>query len=75
MAKNRRKIHYHEHDTPPQEQFPDISNVASANECTGLMYRSPANSAELESYRQLSSMAIPRQEGRASHPAPPEKRR
>lgn len=40
--------------------FPDISNVASANECTGLMYKSPQNQAELESYQQLSSMLIPR---------------
>ena len=58
----RLKVDYREHETPREEQFPDISNVASANECTGLMYRSPANEEERESYQQLSSMAIPREE-------------
>lgn len=60
MSKKQKKIDYHEHDTPKNEDYPDISNVASANECTGLMYRSPVNNAELESYEQLSSMEIPR---------------
>lgn len=66
---HHRKIQYHEHDEPRQELFPDISNVASASECTGLMHRSPNNEDELESYRQLSSMAIPRKE--PGRPAPP----
>ena len=59
---NRRKIDYHEHEATGEELFPDISNVASANECTGLMYRAPADQEELENYRQLSSMAIPKKE-------------
>lgn len=61
MPKSKRKINYHEHDTPPQDQFPDISNVASASECTGLMHRSPVDQKELESYQELSSMAIPKE--------------
>lgn len=60
MKKPKRKIAYHEHEEPSVEQFPDISNVASANECTGLMHKSPQDQAELESYQELSSMAIPR---------------
>ncbi len=60
MSEEKRKIDYHEHDTPRQEQFPDISNVASANECTGLMYRTPINGAEWESLQQLSPMGIPK---------------
>ena len=62
MATHKPKIDYHEHDTPRRDQFPAISNVASANECTGLMYRAPADREELENYRQLSSMAIPKKE-------------
>lgn len=62
MPKPKRKIDYHEHDAPPRDKFPDISNVASASECTGLMHRSPADQEELESYQQLSSMAIPKEE-------------
>lgn len=61
MPKPKPKINYHEHDTPLQDQFPDISNVASASECTGLMHRSPADREEFESYQELSSMAIPKE--------------
>lgn len=50
---------YHEHDTPLEEQLPGISNVASANECTGLVPRAPQDQEELENYQALSSMAIP----------------
>lgn len=57
---SKQKIDYHEHDTPQQGSFPDISNVASVNECTGLMHRAPVDEAELENYQELSSMAIPR---------------
>ncbi len=60
MSGTKKKQEYHEHDTPKQGQFPDISNVASANECTGLMYRTPADGAEWESLQQLSPMGIPR---------------
>ena len=61
MEDTGKKINYREHETPDPEMFPDISNVASANECTGLMYRVPINNAELESYQQLSPMEIPRE--------------
>ena len=62
MEKPKRKIDYREHEDPAEGRFPDISNVASASECTGLMYRAPADREELENYRQLSSMAIPKKE-------------
>ncbi len=58
----KKKIDYHEHDTPDQEEYPDLSNVASANECTGLMYRVPLDDGELESYQRLSSMEVPKGE-------------
>ena len=61
MAKSKRKIQYGEH-RDPSERFPDISNVASASECSGLMHRSPVDGAEWENYQELSSMAIPRDE-------------
>lgn len=66
MPNPKRKIDYREHQEPSQEFFPDISNVASVNECTGLMYKAPKDPEEWESYQQLSSMAIPRKkpEGR-----------
>lgn len=49
MEKPKRKIDYREHEEPAGEQFPDISNVASANECTGLMYKTPKDGEEWES--------------------------
>ncbi|NBK78963.1 hypothetical protein D5272_10295 [bacterium D16-76] len=55
----KRKIHYHEHDPLPEGKFPNISGVASANECTGLMYKTPADRQELHAYRDLFSMEIP----------------
>lgn len=55
----KRKIDYHEHDPLPEGRFPGISSVASANECTGLMPKAPADRQELESYRDLYSMEIP----------------
>lgn len=61
MGKKQNKINYHEHDTPV-DKLPNISNVASANECTGLMNRSPVDNGELESYQELSSMEIPKGE-------------
>ena len=41
--------------------------MASANECTGLMFTPPENAAQQEAYQELSPMAIPRREpeGRA----------
>ena len=38
----------------------DISNTASANECTGLMYSPAQNEEELEAYQELVAMQIPR---------------
>jgi hypothetical protein len=40
--------------------LPTISNVASATECTGLMYLPPQDEEELASYQELSSMEIPK---------------
>ena len=40
---------------------PEISNVASMSECTGLMQSIPRTEEEAESYRSLSSMEIPRE--------------
>lgn len=42
------------------EIFPDISNTVSANECTGLMPTPPQDTNELESYKELFSMEIPK---------------
>lgn len=56
----KRKIDYHEHDDLPEGDFPAISNVASANECTGLMYAAPTDRGQLESYQELSSLEIPK---------------
>lgn len=56
------KIDYKEHETPEEGEFPNLSNVASANECTGLMYRTPADGKEWESLQELSPMEIPREE-------------
>ncbi len=57
----KKPIHYHEHDPLPEGKFPSTSNVCSATECTGLMYNTPVNREELESYQELSSMEIPRE--------------
>ena len=53
---NRHRFDHHEHDTGPE------TPVASANECTGLMFTPPEDQAQWESYQQLSPMAIPRRE-------------
>ena len=58
MAK-KRKINYHEHDSLP-DFFSDISNVASANESTGMMPTPAANADEYRSYQDLASMEIPK---------------
>ena len=70
MSKKREPIEYHEHDTPGEEEFPDISGVASANECTGLMYKTPMSAEEWESYQELSSMEIPKGEDGQTDPLP-----
>lgn len=60
MKQPKGKIDYKEHETPGPIQYPNLSNVASANECTGLMYTPPQNQAELDSYQHLSPMEFPR---------------
>ena len=54
--------HYDPFDAFEQEdaEYPEISSVASACECTGMMPRPPVNSAEEESYRELFSGEIPK---------------
>ena len=54
--------HYHEHDPLPPGLLPEDTAVASANECTGLMFTPPENAAQQEAYQELSPMAIPRRE-------------
>ena len=38
--------HYHEHDPLPPGLLPEDTAVASANECTGLMFTPPENAAQ-----------------------------
>lgn len=57
---NKPKQNYHEHETPKPGELPETSNVASANECTGLMYKTPENDEEWEALQELSPMAIPK---------------
>lgn len=40
--------------------YPDISDTASATECTGLMYAPPLSEDEYDSYQELSSMSLPK---------------
>ena len=40
--------HYHEHDPLPPGLLPEDTAVASANECTGLMFIPPENAAQQE---------------------------
>jgi len=49
-----------EFEEPDYESYPNISNVVSANECTGMMAVPPQNEEELESYKELSGMQIPK---------------
>lgn len=65
MSEKKKSIEYHEHDTPREGMFPDLSSVASATECTGLMYKAPMDGEEWESYQELSSMGIPKVEEEA----------
>lgn len=44
-----------------RRRLPEISNVASVSECTGLMQSIPHTEEEAASYRALSSMEIPRE--------------
>lgn len=49
-----KKIDYHEHQGPELE-----SGVASANECTGLLYRAPENEEERENAQDLLPLEVP----------------
>ncbi len=40
--------------------YPDIANVASSTECTGLMFRPPENMDEYASYQDVYGMEIPK---------------
>lgn len=60
----KRKMDYHEHDTLPEGDFPAVSGVASASECTGLMHAAPVDRAQLEAYQELSSLEIPKASAR-----------
>lgn len=60
MAKDKSKsIDYHEFEDLP-EFYQNMSNVASANETTGMMPTPPQNVDELNNYHDLSSIAIPK---------------
>jgi len=50
-----RTVEVFEASTPMEDDFPDIDtmNVSSATELTGMMYRPPMNTAEIESYHDL----------------------
>ncbi len=65
MSEKKKSIEYHEHDTPKEGMFPELSSVASATECTGLMYKVPMDGEEWEAYQELSSMEIPKVEEEA----------
>lgn len=43
----------------PLDYMPQISNVASSTECTGLVPIQPQTEAELDSYMELSSTSLP----------------
>lgn len=51
----KRTVEVFEASTPMEDDFPDIDTmqVSSATELTGMMYRPPINTAELESYHDL----------------------
>ena len=54
-----RTVKVFEASTPTEDDFPDIDtmNFSSATELTGMMYRPPMNTAELESYHDLYDIA------------------
>ncbi len=51
-------VAYHEHDTAHPD--PEELHTASAQECTGLMYRVPLDDPELEAYQELYDLGIPK---------------
>lgn len=56
MEKEKKGFSYGEH----VEFFPEISDTASATECTGLMPTPPLTPEEYESYQTLHSMEVPK---------------
>lgn len=52
----KKRAQYGEHI----EVFPNLSDAASANECTGLMPTPPVTPDEYESYQELHSMEVPK---------------
>lgn len=42
------------------DSYPDISNVVSSSECTGMMYAPPQDESEIESYQELFNMELPK---------------
>ena len=56
MNKEKKGFAYGEH----VEVFPELSDTASATECTGLMPTPPLTPEEYESYQTLHSMEIPK---------------
>lgn len=50
-----RNVEVFESSTPTEDDFPELDtmNVSSATELTGMMYRPPITTAELESYHDL----------------------
>lgn len=51
---------YGEHESLGEEMFPEGGSVASANECTGLMFTPPETKAQWEAYQELSPWRFPR---------------
>ena len=66
MKQPNRPKEYREHDPLPPELEPE--GVASAQECTGLMFTPPKTGDQWEAYRELSPMEIPRRDPAAPGP-------
>ncbi len=43
------------------DSYPDIANVVSSCECTGMMYAPPQDESEFESYQELFNMELPKE--------------
>lgn len=43
------------------DSYPEILNVVSSCECTGMMYAPPQDESEFESYQELFNMEIPKE--------------
>nr|WP_122013401.1 hypothetical protein [Maliibacterium massiliense] len=48
--------------------YPDISNTASAHECTGMMPTPPLTDGEYKAYQELYGMEIPKERKQPEHP-------